>query len=303
MEQMPFDGLTVAMPSLGSQVQRQSPVSYEQFKQALAPMAGIHFTRLKHNFVMVYNTPGGDFFGDWSVPTQNFANLARAAHEAGFEGIFYDNEEYFGRTSDWPNGCPDHTLQQCQAQVMLRGQQVMQAMRAQWPAVRVMTTFGAWVSEPQTYSHLSGTVPYNDIAWANELMGPFDVGLVAGAAGSDAEVIDGGEIYTARTPSQFSTIRSWQNDGMAASSPLIPSALKPVWSSTVSSAFGVYDQPWIGVPMDSSIWTSTIANALAGTEQYVWLYTERYDWWGSGWPTTPVPAAWVDATRRARGLN
>jgi hypothetical protein len=165
-----------------------------------------------------------------------------------------------------------------------------------------MTSFGAWVSEPRTATALAGKVPYNDVSFANELKGSFNVGLAAGAVGTQAKVIDGGEIYTARTTAQFATIRAWQTTGMATSSPLIPASLKPVWASTVSPAFAVFDLPWLGVPMDSSIWTTTIANALSSTEQYVWLYTERYDWWGSGWPSTRVPAEWVDATKRARGL-
>jgi len=62
----------------------------------------------------------------------------------------------------------------------------------------------------------------------------------------------------------------------------------------------VYDEPWIGVGMDPAQWQATLTNALAATDRYVWAYTERYDWWGTGWPRDRVPASWVEATRAAR---
>jgi hypothetical protein len=300
MERMPFDGLTIALPGLGSKVQRSAPVSYEQFRDALSPLAATKFTTLNHNFATVYATPAGSYFDDYSVPVANFANLARAAREAGLAGILYDNEEYFGSVSNYPGACPDHTLAECQAQARLRGRQVMDAMRAVWPDVRVMSFYGPWVSEAKTFGALRGLVGYNDVSAENELMGPFFVGMAQSASGTPAQLIDGGEIYTARTESEFAAVKQWQTVGMPAESDLIPEALKPSWAATVRNGFGIYDQPWLNVDMNVDIWQSTITNALKSTDHYVWLYTERYDWWGSGWPATPVPTAWVAATRTAR---
>jgi PKD repeat protein len=300
MEKMPFDGLTVAMSNgLGSKVQSQTPVSYEAFSAELAPMAETKFTTLRHNFVMAYSAPAGDLFGDWTVPLSNFTNLARAANGAGLTGVFYDTEEYFGAGMQYPSNCAGRTVAECQAQAQLRGRQVMDAMRGVWPEVRVLTSYGAWLSDPGTAANLPG-VPYNDVAWANQLMGSFLIGMAGSAAGTAARVIDGGEIYTPRTQSQFATVKAWQKQGMAAKSTLIPSSLKPQWAATVSAGFGVYDMPWQGVGMDVATWQTTLANALATADEYVWTYTERHDWWGSGWPTTPVPPEWVEATRAAR---
>ena len=301
MELLPYDGLTVAMPNgLSSKVQSQTPVTYEQFRTALAPMASTTFTKLKHNFVMVYSAPAGDVFGDWTIPATNMANLSKAAKEAGFAGLFYDNEEYFGAAMRYPGNCgASRTVAVCQVQAQLRGKQLMDAARSNWADIEVLTTFGAWISDPGTPAALKG-IPYNDIAWANQLSGPFVVGMVASAAGTPAKIIDGGEIYTPRTTTQFATMKAWQKDGMATRSALIPAAVKPQWNETVSAAFAIYDMPWIGVGMDVNTWQSTVTNALKTTEKYVWAYTERHDWWGRGWPSTPVPADWVTATRNAR---
>ena len=87
--------------------------------------------------------------------------------------------------------------------------------------------------------------------------------------------------------------------GLADESPLVPDALRRRWASTVSVAFGVYDQPWEGQPMDAAHWEATLTAALCRSDRWVWAYTERYDWWGVGWPDESVPQEWVDATARA----
>lgn len=82
---------------------------------------------------------------------------------------------------------------------------------------------------------------------------------------------------------------------------LMPDDLRPDWPEIVSSSFGVYDKAdlYSGAPMDAEIWGTTLATALTNTDHYVWAYTERYDWWNTGHPGTPVPEEWVDATREA----
>lgn len=298
LEKLPFDGLTIKT-ARSHQVQSQTPISYEEFRQDLAPVSETTFHSLSNNFVMVYAAPAGDLFSDWTVPISNFRNIAQASLEAGLVGVFYDDEEYFGEALQYPGNCADRTLEECRAQAQLRGRQVMEAMRSVWPQVRVITAHGPGISAPEAGENLKG-LDYNDVAWANPLVGSFIVGLVEGSAGSEARVIDGGEIYTARTLQQFETIKSWQKELLPEKSGLVPDSLKPLWSSTMSSSFGVYDLPSEGVPMDAATWRTTLANALATTDEYVWAYTERYDWTGTGWPADRVPAEWLDATRAAR---
>ena len=300
IDALPFDGITMVLPDdLSSRVQSQTPVSLQELRAALAPLADTTLRQVRHNFVMVYSAPAGDLFDDWTVPAQNFANLARAAREAGLEGLFYDVEEYFGDALRYPASCVDRDVVTCQAQAQQRGEQVMDGIRSGWPQATVLTTFGPWLSEPRTAENLSG-VPYDDVSFANQLVGPFVVGMVASATGTRATVVDGGEIYTPREKDQFATVKAWQEQGMPALSPLVPERLQPTWADTVSAAFGVYDQPWVGVDMDVDVWGTTLANALATTDEYVWAYTERYDWTGTGWPEEPVPDEWLDATRAAQ---
>jgi hypothetical protein len=299
MDQDPFDGLAIAIPGYSEKVGSQTPVSYDQLWTTLSPLAGLPAAHLTHNYVAAYAVPAGGFYADWSVPVANFGNLARAARAAGVEGVLFDNEAYFGSVFDYPGDCSGHTLGECQSQARLRGQQVMNAMRSAWPGIRVLTTYGAWVSDPATATHLSSYLGYNDVSFANELMGPFVVGLAQSAAGTSAKVVDGGEIYTPRTTSQFNAVTSWETQGMA-TSPLVPTSLSSAWSSTVLPGVAIYDEPYQGLSMDSATFGATVRSALASNADVVWLYTERYDWWGSGWPSTPVPSAWVASVANAR---
>jgi hypothetical protein len=229
---------------------------------------------------MVYATPAGSF-GSYAVPIQNFANLATAARAAGFVGIVYDNEPYLGAVWD---PIPGYTLAQSQAQALVRGQQTMDAMRAAWPTIQFLAFLGPTSSAPPT-------------SWPT--LGSFFVGLVQSTVGTAAQVIDGGEFYALRTPAKFAQYYGYEKTITSYNGPFIPASLQPLWSSTVGAAFGVYDSPVSGLSMDSSVWQTTLTNALAQSDEYVWAYSEQDDWWGTGYPTTPVPADWVAATRQA----
>ncbi|MDN5835365.1 MAG: hypothetical protein L0H36_01890, partial [bacterium] len=87
----------------------------------------------------------------------------------------------------------------------------------------------------------------------------------------------------------------------------VPASMKSKWAENVSASFGIYDESgelYEDVDMNPAIWRDTIVNAMQYADDYVWAYTETYDWWGAPvmWypqPETPVPDAWVDATRQA----
>ena len=311
MDKMPFDGVVMSMPDgRSSSVQRQSAVSYDTYKSALTPIAGANFKNLKHNFLIIYSTPAGDLFDDWSTPVGNYANVAKAANEAGLTGIFFDNEQYFGDAMFYPENCSSgKTVSQCRNQAQLRGTQIVNAIRSNWPDVKILVAHGPYISESKTAAYLNSRgIRWNDIAWANQLQGSFTVGMAAATVDTSAQYIDGGQVYAARTSQNFKDIQYWQKQGMAAQSSIIPDYLRSGWAGNVSSSFGVYDQSGLasgtsGTPMDPTIWRSSLTHALSNADHYVWAYTERYDWWGTGWPTTTVPNAWVTATRDAHNAT
>jgi hypothetical protein len=299
MEQLGFDGVVIAIPS-SMQVFSQTPLSYEQLASELAPLASTKFTTMTHNFVIIYRGDPGPWDGNWSVPTSNIANLSRAAKEVGLEGILYDNEDYSGTNSaDWPTAAPNLTLPAAEELVRSIGKQIGAAIAGQWPTATVLTMFGPWASDPATATAIT-SMPYPNVDWANELLGPFFVGLVQAAQGTQMTIADGGELYSARTSANYEEFYNWNKFGMAQSGNQIPTPLKASYPSLVQVGFTVYDQPAYNQPMDANVWQTTLTNALHRTDRYVVAYTELFDWWGSGWPGTPVPAEWVAATKAAK---
>ncbi len=305
MDTGPFDGVFLQLPSLSSEVMRISPVSYEAFRNELAPIAGLTPKRLTDNFVIAYGRDPGDFFADQSVLQQNFANLARAAKDAGLKGIALDTESYFDpHFWDWQSGrapCP-RSLAECSAQYRLRGKEIMDAIRSTWPEAIVITLHGPYVSDERTADNWNAAnINWNNIAWANELVGPFLAGFVESAAGTTAKFIDGGEIYTLRSAADFERSYQWRRNEMVQGSTFIPASFAADWKTSIDLGFGLYDTPDLtGVPMNANIWRSTVTNALERADTYAWAYSESFDWWGVGWPDTPVPNEWLEATRDAR---
>jgi hypothetical protein len=300
MEAQGFDGVVISLGAFWNQVYSQTPISANALMIELKPLAETTFRTMRHNFALVYSANAGSYFADYSVPIENFRILARTARQLGLAGIVLDTEDYNSNVQNWPEAAPDRTLNEARDQAAQRGTEIVRAIAEEWPTAVVIVLGGPLVSEPATADAFKGRIAWNDVAFAMELRGPFFVGMADAAAGSGVTIVDGGGVYTLRTAEQFDVAYSWMKRGLANQSPLVPDHLRDRWASTVNVSFGVYDLPWIGQPMDAGHWQTTLTAALCRADRWVWAYTERYDWWGRGWPTERAPAAWVDATRRAR---
>lgn len=318
IDSRPLDGITVNLPTLSNDTLSGTAHSEAEYAAALTPMPTLQ--HVTHNFVVVRTMNPLSWYDDaqWSTIVSNFANLAQAARAKGqFDGIFLDTEFYGSGAYPWNFGAgstpwtysatagatPGHTASDANAEVTGRGKQIGDAIAAAWPTAAVMSTYGPWVGETKTASTGGwGAFGYADTAWTNELMGSFTGGLVTAAtAHPTMTYVDGGEVYQAHTPTEYATAYSWMRHGLAASgSPVV--ADPSTYDASVSAGFGVYDKDMrvSGWPtMDASLWQTVMTNALKTSDKYVWSYSEAYDWLGTGWPTTPVPADILTATANA----
>ena len=298
IETLPFDGITVDIPASFS-LMRGEPITYsEMYDDGLEPLTHA-FKRMHHNFVMVYIDYPGDAFDDraWSITVENFRNLARAVRDAGLTGIFLDNEAYNRQWTDYPEDYdnPTHSLAEYQDQVHLRGQQIMEAMVAEYPEIELLVFHGPYLSEPKTPLYVR--MNQAGASFEHELHGPFFVGFLDGL-GDRAKLIDGGEVYQYRTASDFRKSYEWRKWGMpseATDSAIIPEHLREIWPEDVSISFGVYTKPFAHTPMDPEILQVTLEHALRQADDYVWLYTEDLNWMAPG----GMPTTWSDPIGRA----
>jgi hypothetical protein len=306
LESRPFDGLVVYLRNqnltvdASHGVMTNTPMTYPDMAAMLDPIKNLPFSRLQNNFGYIVGHSPPDFFDDWSVPIQNFANIARALKEAGLKGFFFDNEDYFEPWGSWPDGVldPTKTLLEYQAQAVLRGQQVMEAMIAEFPEIIVLSLHGAYISDPFCVDVLG----FAGVPVENQLLGPFSVGFTQGA-GASGQAVDGGELYRCRTPDDFLEMYDLRKTTIASATadcPYMSPALRANWPTLNSIAFGVHDGPFGGVDMNSSILTPTLVNALNQADRYVWFYTEDMTFLK---PESQGGATqeWIDAIHLARG--
>lgn len=324
IDRLPFDGIAVYMRdpqwelNVTASVMSSNPVSYEAIASVLAPLKDIGFATPKRNFGLLYAHRPADFFDDWSVPTANFANLARALKDVGLMGIFFDNEQYETWAS-YPEFCKyaeSKTLVEYQRQARLRGKQIMEAMVKEFPEIEIIVLVGPWASDHTFYEkHLT----YNNISRANPLLGPFFVGLLEGK-GASATVVDGGEFYAARTAKDFSDLYQYQKHTISEDLSLpstdsrtrasgqngfIPPSLRKRWESVVNVATGLYDKPIPDGPtMNPDIMKDTLANALQHVDRYVWLYVESLTFLDPpGSSRVAASTGWLDAIQQGKNAG
>lgn len=277
----------------------------------------------RHNFFGLRLLSPLDWTDDaqWRRIEENLRNLVRALRASGkpWDGVFIDNEWYGDTTSPWDYGAggdpwnysdtegatPGLDPTQAMALVRARGRQVMEAMVDEWPEIVVFNTQGPWISQPATTGMLEANgVDDNDVSFANELSGSFTIGMTEATWGTSAKLVDGGRFYGLRTAEQFRAALAWMRQGSADldTADLDAQGIAR-YKANVSASFGVYDRDknrrrWPPFsPRELALLTGL---ALQQCDEYVWLYTETYDWGrGPSWKNR-VPRAYIVAMAAAR---
>src|SRR5204863_1991531 len=137
-------------------------------------------------------------------------------------GIVYDNENYKGVLWDWKPDQAPTPLRQAEETVLAKGRDIMSAIEGQWPTATVISLLGPWVSDADTAQHFGDVFEFTDIASANELIGPFFLGMASALTDSDATLVDGGEVYSLRSDRDFKIAYDWMKGGVAADLDLLP---------------------------------------------------------------------------------
>lgn len=312
-----------------------SKLGYDAIRTQYKPLIdlgsqGIHPTKLKHNFLMVHLEDAGGFYNpsdsadkatrdaQWANVADNFANLARVAKEvndSGFpiDGIFLDNEGPYGAADGfWHCGgtfapaCSSTNLAAYQEQVRHRGQQIMTAIVSySYPNMRFMFMHSTDVSctlDPNDRRNPAGLGP-NWVEYANQLLGPFTIGLAESAKGSSVKVVDGGEeSYGYLTQDYFTVSKDYRDKGMSSQMdgtklacyfiPPEDRTTVQTWSDLFETAFAMYNQDPASTPGQTvDTIQQSMKLALENTDNYVWFYLE------GGITTIGVPnATQIDQT-------
>lgn len=112
-------------------------------------------------------------------------------------------------------------------------------------------------------------------------------------------------MYAYRDRDDFSNSYNWRKYNLPSSevnAPFMPASVRPRWDDEIGVGFGVYNLVFPegeGLQMNPNIMRSTLTNALNVSDSYVWLYTEKMNWFKKG----AVSDAWIDAIADARAAT
>jgi hypothetical protein len=267
-------------------------------------LKAIHFGRFKNCFLRFNTTPGKlDWFDDYDAVVSNArlaAQLARAGH---CPGILFDIEQYEGPLFEYhkQREAKAKSWELYAAQARLRGGEVMRGFQEGYPGLTLFLTFG--YSLPWSESS-TGKKPLADCRYG--LLAPFLDGMVEAALGA-TRFVDGHELsYSYKTAAQFAAARK------AATVDLLPIVRdSEKYRLVFSIGFGLwmdYDShklAWENENISKNffppdVFQDSLHEALKAADEYVWIYTEIPRWWSDSGQAVKLPAAYIDAVRKAR---
>jgi hypothetical protein len=295
MEKRPFDGLIFRL-SGGHNAFVTKPLEAAKFAEDERILQGLQFTQFRDNFVLVWGSPPADFdwFNDaqWEAIEANAKLLVRVAQAARVRGICFDPEPYDFSLWDYARQprTNSRTFAEYRSKARQRGVQIMRAFETSMPGAVILTFFH--VSLYDRFVGLNETDRSSRLAregWG--LMPDFFIGMLE-AASPKARFIDGNEsayYYTSREQyfRAYHAIRQRARD-------LVPAELREKYDRQVQAGQALYvDQNFAlrqpnpekhlsyrMTPEDRARWFEHNTYwALYTTDEYVWCYSERMNWW------------------------
>ena len=309
MEERPFDGLMMRLEQGGGQVfagKRWDEAALQPDFQALRQIDWQKFT---DNFLMMYSASAMDWFSDadWETIAANAALMARGARIGRCKGLVFDAEPY--GENPWAYAkqarAKEKSFAEYQAMVRKRGAQFMQAMAREMPNLRLLTffqlsLFRGLLNEPDPAKRES--------ALAGEGYGllPAFLNGMLDAAGPEVVITDGNEsAYYYTSPLDFyQSYHAMRQRALALVAPenvrKYQQQMQASQALYVDYVFKYWDRKYIAeqlTPEERARWFEhNTYHALSTSDEYVWLYSEKMNWWKD----EKVPPGIVEAITSAR---
>ncbi len=309
MEKLPFDGLIFRLREYNHAFD-PNPWDEAKLKPQLDDLAATEWKTFTDNFLCLYaaNNWKMDWFNDdqWKGITANLRLTAKAAKIGRCVGVVFDPEPY--GDNPWAYSAKDnpHSFAEVEAAVRKRGTQFMTALQSELPRVRVLTFFHQ--------SLFADLLNITDPKQRQEKLSQRGWGLLSAfwngaleAAAPGAQIIDGYEMsYYFTKGEQYARVPDLIRNRTLA---LVPPELHAKHGSIVRVGMALYvDQTYAMrqppekymsyylTPGERARWFEhNVYYALTNTDEYVWCYSERMNWWQG-----KIPEGAEAAIRRAR---
>jgi len=295
MEKMPFEGIVFRLPREGGKV--FDIENWEKNKAALQGeidiLSSIKWGKFTDNFLAVYTASTMDWYSDsdWEKVLDNTRFCARAAKAARCKGIMFDPEPYGFKP--WNYAVQKHAQQysyeQYAEKVYQRGRQFIRVIEEEMPEAKLLMLYHYRL----IYSFSRSTDPavrhkaISSHSWYGLLL-PFLNGMLA-ESGPQVQFIDGNEhAYYYTQPFDFYQAYWEMRQGASIN---VPDAFKAKFNNQTRAASALYADHIFGVPDKSYIakymsaeaqdawFEHNVYHGLKSSDEYVWLYSEKMNWW------------------------
>ncbi len=253
----------------------------------LNTVSQIKWGTFTENFVVLYfgDSVDHDFFNDtkWSTVNYNAAMVSKMLKAGRFKGVFLDDENYFVSSHGWQYDAawyPGYTLTQVKAKCRERGKAFMSALQFNMPDPLVILDFIWFGDHWNNYDESSG----RQLLWL-----AFKDGMLEAARDKDVHVEGNEMAYYYQETSMFTDI--YNEFRLNKFSRYGASDLQTKYKTHVQIGHGLYPSLYYGLfrwPYSCTAeeqdiwWEHQLYNALLTSDQYVWIWSEKWDWFGDG---------------------
>ena len=270
----------------------------------LSTMSQIKWGKYTENFVIVGYSDSRDFefFNDkkWSAIIHNTELVSKMVKAGRLKGVFIDDENYATGSHGWkydPAWYAGYTFEQVYEKSRERGRQVMKALQSEVKDPLVVLDFIWYGDHWNRYDTKDG----RQILWM-----AFKDGMLDAAKSSDI-FVDGNEVaYYYQEARMFTDI---YNEFRQHCFPAYGAkSLQEKYRNQVQIGHGIYPTlmyGWCNIKNhanfpdrakyptytdeeNSAWWKHQLYHSLLTTDKYVWLWSEKWNWWGD--ETEPLPS-------------
>lgn len=249
----------------------------------------IKWGKYTDNFIILrgFSKTGGNWFDDsaWIKIEKNITSLSKAIKAGGLKGILFDPEYYYPDSlyNPWTftkSQYPNHSFNEVKDRVKLRGIQFVAALQKHSASFTFLSLWiTSLIAEEKKYN-----IPVEKTQHA--LLIPFIEGMLEGKK-KTVIITDGNEFaYWNNKPSQFAESATYLKENLDA---LLSTKKAKLIAGGIKIAQPIfYDGLMAKVPLfnkgadNQTKWTwldENIKQAFATTDNIVWFYSERVDWW------------------------
>ena len=309
-QQTPFDGVIIGCTGVKADGTKASlrpvfsstPWEAQWFQSCIDDLQATPFKRFTDNFVIIGANPGNvDWFDDegWKNVVEHWRIAARVARQGKVKGLLFDPEAYTKPYQQFKYAAQaqkdQHTFIEYVAKARQRGQEVMQAVAAEYPDITLYTYFMNSVNAIAT-GNPDPLVPLLSSGYG---LYPAFVDGWLDVVPPTVKIIDGCEsAYLFNSTQQF--LHAAVQMKVDAQS-LVSPENRAKYRAQVQSSFGIYvdayanpaGSPWFidgkgGARVDRL--RQNVSDALWAADEYVWVYGEKSTWWP--YPHPSIKTKW-----------